>query len=282
MTSPIAVARTFLFVPATRPERIHRAIASGADAVIVDLEDAIAPQDKLAARLQLAQSLAVLDASVRRRLLVRVNALGTPWHGEDIAVVRQLTAQVLGGVMLPKAESAAAMAQISINLGPTCDLVALIESVAGLDAVNELARVPGVSRLAFGHLDFQADAGMTCDSEESDLAPVRLAIVLAARRAGMPAPIDGVTVDTQDLVRLNVEALRARRGGFTGKLCIHPAQVPVVNTAFMPTGAELDWARRVVNGFESNSTGVFVVDGKMVDAPILLLARRTLELASSH
>jgi citrate lyase subunit beta/citryl-CoA lyase len=286
VTSVIASARSFLFVPATRPERVARALASGADAVIVDLEDAVTPQDKPAARQQLAQAFAALDAAQRARLLVRINAQGTPWHEEDVAVAGQLAAQGLGSVMLPKSESARAVAQVAAGVGPTCALVALIESVAGLDAVNELARAPQVQRLAFGHLDFQADAGLTCDAQEAELVPVRLAIVLAARRAGLAAPVDGVTVDTQDPVRLQAEALRARRGGFTGKLCIHPAQVAVVNTAFMPTAAELDWACRVVAGFEANEagvfSGVFSLDGKMVDAPVLLLAQRTLALAAGR
>ena len=174
MTSPIALARSFLFVPATRPELITRALASGADAMIVDLEDAVAPKDKPAARQQLARAFTSLDAAQRDRLLVRIDACGTPWHADDIAAAGQLAALGLGGVMLPKAESTSTVAQVVAAVGSACALVALIESVAGLDAVNELACIPQVQRLAFGHLDFQADAGMACDAHEAELVSVRL------------------------------------------------------------------------------------------------------------
>ncbi len=279
--SPLAAACSFLFVPATRPERIGKALASGAEAVIVDLEDAVAPQDKPAARQQLSDAFAALDATQRARLLVRINAPGTAWHAEDVATVARLSAQGLGGVMVSKAELPEALAAVAQAVGPACALVPLIESVAGLDAVDALARCPQVLRLAFGHLDFQADAGLACDAHEAELVPVRLAIVLASRRAGLAAAIDGVTVDTQDAARLQADAQRARRGGFGAKLCIHPAQAAVVNAAFRPTPAELDWARRVQAAFDAAGGGVFTLDGRMVDAPVLLLAQRTLARAAS-
>ncbi len=278
---PLAAACSFLFVPATRPERIGKALASGAEAVIVDLEDAVAPQDKPAARQQLNEAFSTLDATQRARLLVRINAPGTAWHAEDVATVARLSAQGLGGVVCPKAESPEALAVVAQAVGPACALVPLIESVAGLDAVDLLARCPQVLRLAFGHLDFQADAGLACDVHEAELVPVRLAIVLASRRAGLAAAIDGVTVDTQDAARLQADAQRARRGGFGAKLCIHPAQAAVVNAAFRPTPAELDWARRVQVAFVAAGGGVFTLDGRMVDAPVLLLAQRTLARAAS-
>jgi citrate lyase subunit beta/citryl-CoA lyase len=106
--------------------------------------------------------------------------------------------------------------------------------------------------------------------------PVRLALVLAARRAGLPAPVDGISPSTQDTAQLISDAARGRRGGFGGKLCIHPGQVVQVNVAFTPNAAELDWAQRVVAGFAAVGGGVFSLDGRMVDAPVLLLAQRTL------
>ena len=276
MTFSLALACSFLFVPASRPERIAKALVSGAHAVIVDLEDAVAPLDKPAARQQLAQAFAVLAPADRTRLLVRINALGTDWHADDVAIAAQLAQQGLGGLMLSKAESAEAAAAVVLALGPNCALVPLIESVAGFDELNALARVSQVVRLAFGNLDFQADSGLACDAEEAELVPVRLALVLAARRAGLAASIDGVTPDIQDAVRLQNDVARARRGGFGAKLCIHPAQVAGVNAAFLPTPVEVDWARRVLAGFEAAGGGVFSLDGRMVDAPVRLLAQRTL------
>ena len=153
MTTALASARSFLFVPAHRPERYARALASGADAVIVDLEDAVAPADKPAARQALVQAVAGLDAAQRGRLLVRINADGTPWHADDLAALRGLVSRGLVAVMVPKAESAAALAEGAAAAGPACALLPLIESVAGLDAVDALAACPQVLRLAFGHLE---------------------------------------------------------------------------------------------------------------------------------
>lgn len=279
MPQALADACSFLFVPANRPDRYTKALASGADAVIVDLEDAVAPADKATARAALAQGFAALAPAQRVRLLVRINAAGTPWHADDLCLARALAAQSLGAVMLPKAESAAVLAEMAAAAGPGCTLLPLVESVAGLDALDALAAAPQVLRLAFGHLDFQADAGLACGPDEAELLPVRLALVLASRRAGLAPPIDGISPSTQDMARLAADAARSRRGGFGAKLCIHPAQVAPVNAAFAPSLQALDWARRVQVAYEAAGGGVCVLDGRMVDAPVLKLAQRTLAQA---
>lgn len=275
MTSILRNARSFLFVPANRPERLAKAFSCGADAVIVDLEDAVAPQDKTAARQHLAHSFSSLTVLQRERLLVRTNALGSPWYADDLAFVASLSHQGLGGLMPAKSELVHPLVQMAEAMAPSCALVPLVESVMGLDNLDALARVPQVVRLAFGHLDFQVDAGLDCDAQEAELVPVRLALVLASRRAGLASPIDGVTTNLQGSHQLQSDAKRARRGGFSGKLCIHPSQVEGVNTAFMPTPEELAKAQRVLAAFDAAGGGVLTLDGRMVDAPVLLLAQRT-------
>jgi citrate lyase subunit beta/citryl-CoA lyase len=278
---PLALARAFLFVPADRPERHARALATGAGGVIVDLEDAVAPERKAAARDGLAASFAALPAAQRGRLLVRINAHGTPWHGDDRVRAGELAAQgLIAGVVLPKAERAADLARVAEAIGPQGVLVPLIESAAGLDAADELATAPQVLRLAFGNLDFQADLGLACDADEAELVPVRLAIVLASRRAGLPAPIDGVTPDWRNDQRLAADTARARRGGFGAKLCIHPEQVAPVHAALGPSADELAWARRVVDAIRASGGGVVSLDGRMVDAPVVRLAERLLALGA--
>ena len=274
----LALARTFLFVPADRPERYARALSAGTGAVIVDLEDAVAPEHKAHAREQLAEGFAALSAADRQRLLVRVNACGTPWHDGDRALMAQLSVQGLAGVVLPKAERAVDLASMATALGPGGVLVPLIESAAGLAALDAIAGAPQVLRLAFGHLDFQADLGLSCDADETELVPVRLALVLATRRAALAAPIDGVTPDWRDTQRLEAEARRARRGGFGAKLCIHPSQVATVHAALGPTADELAWARRVRDAAQASGGGVISLDGRMVDAPVVRLAERLLAL----
>ena len=274
--SALALARSFLFVPANRPERYTKALASGAGAVIIDLEDAVPAEVKNAARQQLADGFERLTAEERTRVVVRINACGTRWHEEDLRLVKQLSRLQLAGVVLPKAESTAGISQVAAGAGQACAVLPMLESAAGLAALDLLAGSPQVLRLVFGNLDFQADLGMACDADEVELQPVRLALVLASRRAGLVAPVDGVTPGTGDMAQVQADAGRSRRSGFGAKLCIHPAQVAIVHLALGPTTAELDWARRVVDNGRDTGGGVFTLDGRMVDAPVLLLARQTL------
>ena len=276
MTDSVRHACSFLFVPATQPERLPKALASGADVVIADWEDAVAPADKERARNALADALAALPAPQRARLLVRINSEATPWFAADLQALAQLTAQGLAGAVVPKAERAQTLQAVARAAGPQAALVPLVESVAGLAAADALAAAPQVARLAFGHLDFQVDAGMACAEDEQELLPVRMALVLASRRAGLAAPIDGVTVDTRNPERMGRDAERARRMGFGGKLCIHPAQVPVLHAAFDPDEAAVTHAQRVRQALEQAGGGVCVLDGRMVDAPVLAQAEQTL------
>ena len=276
MSIPVAQACSFLFVPATHPERLPKALASGADMVIADWEDAVAPADKAGARAALLQAVALLDAQQRARLLVRINAEGSPWFADDLAALARLMALGLAGAVVPKAERVQTLQAVAQTAGSRTELLPLVESVAGLAAVDALAQAPQVARLAFGHLDFQVDAGMACAEDESELVPMRMALVLASRRAGLAAPIDGVTVDTRNPERMRHDANRARRMGFGAKLCIHPAQVPLLHAAFDPDDATVAQARRVQQALQDAGGGVCVLDGRMVDAPVLLQAEQTL------
>ena len=276
MIDSVRNACSLLFVPATQPERLPKALASGADLVIADWEDAVAPADKERARTALAVAVAALEGPARARLLVRINSEGSPWFAADLQALAQLTAQGLAGAVVPKAESAQTLQAVAQVAGPGAALVPLVESVAGLAAADALAAAPQVTRLAFGHLDFQVDAGMACGETEEELLPVRMALVLASRRAGLAAPIDGVTVDTRNPERMASDAARARRMGFGGKLCIHPAQVPVLHAAFDPDEAAVAHALRVQQALQQAGGGVCVLDGRMVDAPVLAQAEQTL------
>jgi citrate lyase subunit beta/citryl-CoA lyase len=276
----IAHARSFLFVPATRPERFAKALASGAGAVILDLEDAVPPEQKAAAREALGQALPGFRPHELARLAVRINGSDTPWGAQDRQAAAGWVAQGLAGVVVPKAD-AHNVHEAAAALGAQAALVPLVESLAGLDTLDALARAPQVVRLAFGHLDFQLDLGMRCGIDEAALAPVRFALVAASRRARLPAPVDGVTTDTGNEQRLLADAERARAFGFGAKLCIHPAQVAGVNEAFAPSASEVEWARRVVAAAEQHEGRAFSLDGKMVDLPVIVLAKRTLGQAAS-
>lgn len=277
MSALVQHACSFLFVPANRPERLPKALASGADMVIADWEDAVSPADKASARSALLAACADLSLAQRARLLVRINAAGTAWHADDVQALATLVQQGVAGAVVPKAESAAVLEAVAAGAGGQCALVPLIESVAGLDAADVLAQAPQVVRLAFGHLDFQVDAGMQCAPDEAELLPIRMALVLASRRGNLVQPIDGVTVDTRDAAVTTADTQRAQRMGFGAKLCIHPAQVATVHAVFAPPAEAVTRAQQVVQAMEAAQGGVCVLDGRMVDAPVLHLAQRTLQ-----
>ncbi|PUE33581.1 CoA ester lyase [Limnohabitans sp. Jir72] len=273
-SSALALARSFLFVPGNRPERFAKALASGADAVIIDLEDAVPLDAKDAARTALRNAWTAFDAAERARLLVRVNPAGTPWHAADLAALGSLPG--LGALMLPKAENAQQVEHAFMASG--VPVLPLIESAEGVGQMDAMARAPGVLRLGLGHIDLQVDLSMSCGPDEAELAPIRVALVVASRRAGLPAPVDGVTTATIDADVLARDAQRSRRFGFAAKLCIHPAQVAGVHQALAPTEPECAWAERVLAAEVQAQGGAFSVDGKMVDPPVLLLARQILQL----
>ncbi|PUE06083.1 CoA ester lyase [Limnohabitans sp. T6-5] len=274
--SKLAQARSFLFVPGNRPERFAKALASGADAVIIDLEDAVPLDAKDAARTALLSAWSAFDAAERARLLVRVNPAGTPWHESDLAALGGLPG--LGALMLPKAENSQQVEHAFSTSG--VPVLPLIESAEGVGQMDAIALAQGVLRLGLGHIDLQADLGLSCGPDEAELAPIRVALVVASRRAHLPAPVDGVTTATTDADVLARDAQRSRRFGFGAKLCIHPAQVAGVHQALAPTEAECAWAKRVLAAEAQAHGGAFSVDGKMVDPPVLLLARKILQIRS--
>ncbi|MFP6556743.1 CoA ester lyase [Paraburkholderia sp. B3] len=267
MTNPVDL-RSCLFVPATHPERFGKALRSGADGVIVDLEDAVAPSAKAEAREAVR---AWTDAGARA--LVRVNAPGSAWFDDDMALCDR--PGVLG-IVLPKVGEPDDLAQASNRLREPRPFFPLIESASGMANVERIAAWPGVARLMFGTVDFAADLDLQGDEEA--LLYFRSRLVLASRVAGIGAPLDGPSLEFRDAHAMRRASEHARRLGFGGKLCIHPAQVPVVNRAFTPGEEECAWAERIVEGAR-HGDGVFTVDGQMVDAPVIARAQRILARA---
>jgi len=258
-----------LFVPASRPDRFAKAASSGADAVIIDLEDAVAPGDKDAARS------AVRDHGIAGLpVFVRVNGANTPWHDDDLAALKDVS---LTGIVLPKAEDAEAVARLRRGIGRNVPVFPLIESARGMEFRQSLLAEEGVVCAIFGSLDFALDMGCTADWQA--LLPARMSLVQTSRALGLPAPIDGVTTNVKDLAQTRHEALVARDHGFGGKLAIHPAQVEPILGAFRPDKDEVAWARRVLDSTANGSDAVTIVDGKMVDAPVIKKARDVLRRA---
>lgn len=260
-----ALARTLLFVPGNRPERFAKAAATDADLVVVDLEDAVPDADKASAR----------DAVVRwltegGLAAVRVNGTASPHHDDDVHALAGLPGLI--AVVVPMADDPEALRALHERLGPEVEIVALVETALGIVRATELAAAPGVTRLAFGHLDFAADIDAATDDEAMLMA--RSTLVVASRAARLPGPVDGVTTSLDEPAVASADAVRARRLGFAGKLCIHPKQVDAVNRAFSPNDDEVAWARRVTEAAAAG--GAVRVDGHMVDAPVILKAEAIL------
>lgn len=259
--------RSYLFVPGNRPERFEKARSAGADAVILDLEDAVQPAEKGAARDAV---LASLDAA--RPVWVRVNGTDTAWFSDDVAA---LAAQAgVAGIMLPKAESAEQVGAVLARAHAGLRVLPIVESARGIAGLEALCGAQGVPRVAFGTLDFQVDMGIDGDGEELDV--FRSQIVLASRLAGIGAPVDGVSTVFDDAQVLEGEARRGRRFGYGGKLCIHPKQIEPVHRAYAWSDAERAWAQRVLDAVQASSGAAVALDGKMVDMPVILKARRIL------
>jgi citrate lyase subunit beta / citryl-CoA lyase len=266
------LARSYLFVPGNRPERFDKAMAAGADAVILDLEDAVPAAEKGMAREAAMRWLHAREPTTSPLVLVRINACGTPQHEADIEACRH----GVHGVMLPKSEQVTELTQLAQAL-PGVALLPLIETAVGFAAVPELARAPNVQRLVFGSIDFQHDLGIEGEGEE--LLYFRSQLVLHSRLAGLAAPVDGVSTALDDAPRVHAEALRARRLGLGAKLCIHPRQIAPVHEAFAPTPAQLDWARRVLATADAAGGAAVALDGAMVDRPVILHAQALLAQA---
>lgn len=274
--------RCLLFVPANRPERYAKALAAGGDGIIIDMEDAVSPTDKAKGREALLNYLAEVTADDRHRVAVRINSLATADGLRDMLALldcKRLPAML----MLPKIGSAQEIAQVKALLGNRCPpLLALIETPAAIDGVAAIATSPGLAGLAFGGADYATATGCTMTWE--GLAFARSRIVTAAAAANIAA-IDVPCLDldnTSGPVALKVECHKARELGFSGKLCIHPLQVPTVMVAFTPPADAIAQASEIVTAFEQAGGGVCEAAGKMVDAPVYLAAKRLLALSDEE
>jgi citrate lyase subunit beta/citryl-CoA lyase len=276
MTHPLSFAQAFLFVPANRPDRFAKSLATRAHAVIVDLEDAVPLSEKDAARDAIRRELTPFLKQCPERLVVRINACGTPYWDDDLRLIEELGIRHL---MLPKTESAEQLTQVSHALSFAPVLIPMIESAKGVDQLKAIAAHPNTLRLSLGNIDLQFSFGLQCGPDELELLPVRHQILLASRLAEIAAPIDGVTVQIASDAQLQADILRGKRLGFQAKLCIHPKQVDAVIEGFQPSAYEVEYAQAIVNADRASSGGVIQLNGKMVDRPVVMLAYRVLQQA---
>ena len=291
----MSLIRSFLFVPGNQPRKVEKALALDADALIFDLEDAVAVSEKEKARQPVAAAL----ARARRCLgYVRVNAMATPYcYGDLVAVI----GKGVDGVVLPKVESAADLHAIDWLLANlerergmaegSIELLPFLETAAGLTRVDRVLQARSlrpyragwrVKRVAFGAADYANDLRLAPSSDEEELGHARARIVLASRAAGLEAPVDSPWFDLRDAAGFRRSLERSRRTGFAARLCVHPDQVAAVNATYSPSAEEIASAERIVAAFraaEAKGEAAVAVDGQMVDYPIAHRAERLLELA---
>ncbi len=272
MKNSLENARSFLFVPANRPERFLKATASGADAVILDLEDSVPFESKKDARLAIKSSWQELKKS-GVSLVIRINSPETQWGLEDLDFFQGLDG--LNGVMVPKCESSSSLNRVSQDFIGV-PLLPIIESAAGYLALPEIAKTANVSRLVVGHIDFLADSGMLCSEDQLELNSLRFQVAMCSRVGGLAPAIDGVTVSVDDVELIRADAERSIRFGFGGKLCIHPKQISIVHEILAPSADQISWANKVIDAMEISGGAAVQLDGKMIDLPVLLQAKRLL------
>jgi citrate lyase subunit beta/citryl-CoA lyase/(S)-citramalyl-CoA lyase len=279
MTEPFPVIRSFLFTPANRPSAFARALDSGADCVCLDLEDAVPPGGKDAARPDALAFLAEAGAGALRAL--RINALSTAAGLRDLAALAA-AAPARGLLLLPKVGSAAELrlaGSILDEAGSGLSLAALVETAAGLRDVEDIAAAtPRLRLLVFGAVDLSAELHCAIDSETMRAARSR--IVQAAHAAGRDV-LDVPELGFRDLDRVAAAAQAAARDGFTGKAAIHPSNIAAINAAFTPSAEEIAEAQRIVAAFEASPTGLVVIEGRLIEAPVIRGMRRRLALAAA-
>ncbi|WP_245606043.1 HpcH/HpaI aldolase/citrate lyase family protein [Promicromonospora kroppenstedtii] len=264
-------------MPADRPDRVAKALASSADAVLVDLEDAVAPSRKEEARENARLSLALVGG---RSVQVRINHRSTPWHAEDVALLGSLPSSV--GARVPKVESVREVQELAEAL-PGRALHLLVESALGVERAFELATAsPQVASIGLGEADLRSDLRV---DDEDGLLWARSRIVVAARAAGLVAPVMSAYTNVRDLEGLAASCRVGRRLGFSGRTAIHPAQLEVIRAAFLPSAEEVAAARevlsRVAGAADAGVGAVALADGTFLDVAMVERARWVVELGSA-
>ncbi|MBJ6617039.1 CoA ester lyase [Streptomyces griseoincarnatus] len=271
-----SVPLTWLYAPGDRPDVVAKALTAGADVVVVDLEDAVAPDRKAYARAATAE---LLRDPQPVPVHVRVNAFAGPWGPADVAALAP--APGLSGLRLPKVSSPSdvvrvARRAVSARGGPP-PLYALLESALGVEHAHAVATAhPALRGIALGEADLRADLGVC---EDAGLDWCRARVVVAARAAGLAPPAQSVHPDIRDLDGLEASCVRGRALGFLGRAAIHPRQLPVIERAYLPTEREIEQAERVLKAAAATQGAQALPDGTFVDAAVVTAAHRTLALA---
>lgn len=263
--------KTWLFVPATRIDRVEKAFASGTDAVIVDLEDAVATTDKVQARKDLQ---VYYNSQAYQPIWVRINKAGSEEFFKDVVLCQQMPN--LAGVLIAKAEQASDIENAHNMTG--LPVIALIETALGLYQIDSMAKSAGLLAFSYGFLDLCNDLQVHVGTAAADVIAnqIRYQLLLTSRVHQLLSPIDTVYTDFNDAKGLGQRVQLWSQMGMSGMLCIHPKQVATVKQSLQPTDADIEFARRVIEEYERSGQAIFKIDGKMIDAPVIERCRQLL------
>lgn len=275
------IYRSLMFTPGTKKERLLKSAGSEADALLWDLEDAVHPDEKAGAREVIREALDELGDKPSKPIFLRVNQFGTEWYEDDVLLARH---ENVTGVMLPKTESAEQAAKTWELMGSAGELIVLVETAVGIIRLEDIFSNPNVTGVAFGAIDYAVDADLTLTEAGLEALYARSRIVTYAKATGIPGIYDTVFPDVHNDESLRKRAVSARALGFNGQMAIHPKQLGIIHDVYSPSREEIDWAVKVLHHAENEAkgAGVFMLDGKMVDRPIIEKAKQIYSAAERY
>jgi citrate lyase beta subunit len=272
--------RSLLFTPGNHDYKMLKSLDSNADALIWDLEDAVHPDEKQAARETILRVLNQLSSMPSKPVYIRVNAETTPWFEEDVKLA---THEYIRGIMLPKAETAYQVNTAWRILDGKKDIIIIAETAVGIRDLDDVLKSGHVSGVALGAIDLAVDQNLTLTETGLELVYARSRIVNLSVARGIRNIYDSVYPEIHDAEGLRNRAVIAKNSGFCGQLVIHPKQIDTVHEVYSPTPAEIEWAKRVIQAInqESKGMGVFTLDGKMIDKPVIDKAKQIYQMAQN-
>ncbi|MBZ5199833.1 CoA ester lyase [Planomicrobium chinense] len=275
------IYRSLMFTPGTNKERLLKSVSSEADALLWDLEDAVHPDEKAAARAVIKEALDELEDKPAKPIFLRVNQYGTEWYTEDVKLARH---ENVNGIMLPKAENAQQVQETWEGMGAYGELIVLVETAVGIVHLEDIFSNPNVSGVAFGAIDYAVDADLTLTEAGLEAIYARSRIVTYAKAAGVEGIYDTVFADIHNTESLQKRAVSARGLGFNGQMAVHPKQLETIHEVYSPSREDIDWALKVLHHaeHEAKGAGVFMLDGKMVDRPIIEKAKQIYSAAERY
>ncbi|MDN7228301.1 CoA ester lyase [Planococcus sp. N064] len=275
------IYRSLMFTPGTNKERLLKSVSSEADALLWDLEDAVHPDEKAVARAVIKEALDELEDKPAKPIFLRVNQYGTEWYAEDVKLARH---ENVNGIMLPKAESARQVQETWDGMGANGELIVLVETAVGIVRLEDIFSNPNVSGVAFGAIDYAVDADLTLTEAGLEAIYARSRIVTYAKAAGVEGIYDTVFADIHNTESLQKRAVSARALGFNGQMAVHPKQIETIHEVYSPSREDIDWAVKVLHHaeHEAKGAGVFMLDGKMVDRPIIEKAKQIYSAAERY